>query len=239
MNPDLLIISATLPEICFFLSAHPPDSKKKTRTGLILFSGKLGHRTYDLVITGPGVFNTAHALTVYLEESAPALILQTGIAGVFRETGLGIGDVAIAAEEHYIHTGIATGSPVNAPLPFDLIESSPLSREGRYPFDPGLVETCYQKLSQEFVNKTSRVAKGPFITVSTLTSSFTQADLFYSSFSPIMEAMEGAASAHIATLYKIPMIEIRAASNFVGERDKTKWDMEKAAKHLGMSCALI
>ena len=54
-----------------------------------------------------------------------------------------------------------------------------------------------------------------------------------------MEAMEGAASAHVASLYKVPMIEIRVASNFVGERDKTKWDMEKAAKHLVMACALI
>lgn len=36
------------------------------------------------------------------------------------------------------------------------------------------------------------------------------------------EAMEGAAFAHIARLYKIPMVEIRAASNFVGERDKAK-----------------
>ena len=239
MNPDLLITSATLPEISFFLSAHPPDSKKKTLTGLIIFSGKLDHKAYDLVITGPGVFNTAHALTVYLEESTPGLILQTGIAGVFRETGLSIGDVAIALEEHYIHTGIATDTPFNAPLPFDLIESSPESREGRYPFDSGLVETCYKKLSQEFVNKKIRAAKGPFITVSTLTSSFKQANLLYSAFAPVMEAMEGAASAHIATLYKIPMIEIRAASNFAGERDKTKWDMGKAAEHLGIACALI
>ena len=120
-----------------------------------------------------------------------------------------------------------------------LEESTPESREGRYPFDPGLVETCYKKLSRELARKNIKVAKGPFITVSTLTSSFKQANLLYSVFAPVMEAMEGAASAHIATLYKIPMIEIRAASNFAGERDKTKWDMGKAAEHLGIACALI
>ncbi len=239
MNPDLLIVCATFFEISFFLSAYPPDSKRQTQTGLRVFSGKIHEKSYDLMITGPGVFNTAHALTVYLEQSLPALILQTGIAGVFRETGLSLGDVAIATEEHYIHTGIATDSPINALLPFDLIESFPLSREGRYSFDPVLAEACHGKMSREFAQKRIRVAKGPFITVSTLTSSFTQAELLYSSFSPVMEAMEGAASAHVAILYKVPMVEIRAASNFVGERDKTKWDMEKAAKHLGVACAAI
>ena len=239
MNPDLLIVCATVPEISIFLSAHPPDSKRKTRTGLLVFSGKIHHKSYDLMITGPGVFNAAHALTVYLEQSSCALILQTGIAGVFRETGLNIGDVAIATEEHYIHTGIATDSFANDPLPFDLIDSFPLSREGRYPFDPNRIETCYERLFRELAKNGIRVAQGPFITVSTLTASFRQASLLYAAFSPVMEAMEGAACAHIAKLYKIPMVEIRAASNFVGERDKGKWDMEKAADHLAMVCALI
>ena len=75
-----------------------------------------------------------------------------------------------------------------------LEESTPESREGRYPFDPGLVETCYKKLSRELARKNIKVAKGPFITVSTLTSSFKQANLLYSVFAPVMEAMEGSDS---------------------------------------------
>lgn len=239
MSPDFLILCATLPEMSYFLSAHPPESKKPTRTGLTVFSGSIHHKPYDLMITGPGVFNAVHALTVYLEQSLPSLILQTGIAGVFRETGLNIGDVAIATEEHYIHTGLATDSPVKVPLPFDLIESFPLTREGRYPFASDLVEPYYEKLSREFAFGKIRMAKGHFITVSAISASFKQASLIYSSFSPVMEAMEGAGSAHIAALYKIPMIEIRAASNFVGERDKGKWDMEKAAKNLEAVCVFI
>ena len=83
------------------------------------------------------------------------------------------------------------------------------------------------------------MVKGPFITVSTLTSSFDQAGRLHAALSPVMEAMEGAASAHIAALYKVPFIEVRAASNFTGERDKGKWDVEMAAKHLGEACAII
>ncbi len=189
------------------------------------------------MITGPGVFNAVHALTVYLEKTTPAMILQTGIAGVFRQTGLDIGDVAIATQEHYIHTGTRTDSLENDPLPFDLIDTNPLSRKGIYPFEQDRVDRTHEILFWICSANKINIVKGPFITVSSITSSVKQADGLYSAFSPVMEAMEGAASAHIAALYGIPMIEVRAASNFVGERDKSKWDIDLATKQLGLACA--
>ncbi len=234
MNPDLLILCATHFEISHFLSLCPDDSKRLTQTGLSIISGKIHHKTYDLMITGPGVFNAVHALTVYLEKSSPALILQTGIAGIFKETGCVIGDVAIATREHYVHTGVQTDSLENAPLPFDLIKDNPLSRKGIYPFEQDRVDHTHEILSRALSINQINIIKGPFITVSSITSSFEQASRLYSAFSPVMEAMEGAACSHIAVLYDIPVIEIRSASNFVGERDKSKWDIDLAIKHLGL-----
>jgi len=101
------------------------------------------------------------------------------------------------------------------------------------------VAACHERLSREFEHKGVRVARGPFITVSTLTSSLDQASRLHAALSPVMEAMEGAASAHIAALYKVPFIEVRAASNYTGERDKGKWDLERAAKHLGEAFTII
>jgi futalosine hydrolase len=109
----------------------------------------------------------------------------------------------------------------------------PSTRKGRYEFDPALVDRFYEHLSPILSKKSILVAKGRFITVSAITSSQIMASRIYSAFSsPLMEAMEGAAAAHIAALYKIPIIEIRAASNFVGERDKTKWEINKAVRHI-------
>ncbi|MBU8849187.1 MAG: futalosine hydrolase, partial [Desulfobacterales bacterium] len=161
---------------------------------------------------------------------------QAGIAGVFKETGLNIGDVAIATREHYIHTGVQTNSIKNAPLPFDLIKADPLSREGIYLFEQDRVDHANAILSQALATHKINITKGPFITVSSITSSLEQANRLYSTFFPVMEAMEGAACAHIAKLYDIPVIEIRSASNFVGERDKSKWDIGLAVKHLGLAC---
>ena len=239
MNPDLLILAATHFEISHFLTLYPGDSKQFTKTGLTIISGKVGHKTYDLLITGPGVFNAAHALTVYLEKSSPCLVLQTGIAGIFKQTGCNIGDVAIATREQYIHTGIQTVSIENDPLPFDLIDKNLPTRKGVYLFEQENVDHYHEILSRACLTKNINITKGPFITVSSITSSNKNADRLYSAFSPVMEAMEGAACAHIALQYDIPIIEVRSASNYVGERDKSKWDIELAAKQLGWVCACI
>ncbi|MBT3177248.1 MAG: futalosine hydrolase [Desulfobacula sp.] len=239
MNPDLLILAATYFEISHFLALHPGDSKYLTKTGLAIISGKVGPKTYDLLITGPGVFNAAHALTVYLEKSFPSLVLQTGIAGVFKQTGCNIGDVAIATQEQYIHTGIQTDSIENDPLPFDLIEQNLKTRKGIYSFDQDQVDHYHDILCRKGQSNKINITKGAFITVSSITSSGKHADRIYSAFSPVMEAMEGAACAHIALLYDIPIIEVRSASNYVGERDKSKWDIDLAAKQLGWVCGCV
>ena len=239
MNPDVLILSATPFEISDFLSRYPEDSKRFTRTGLTILSGRAHHKTYDVMITGPGVFNAAHGLTVYLETSSPALVLHTGIAGVFKQTGCATGDVAIATQEHYIHTGVQRNCLENDPLPFDLIDANPLTRKGVYSFDQDRVDHAHDILSRAFSASKINIIKGPFITVSSITSSFEHADKLYSIFSPVMEAMEGAACAHVAALYDLPIIEVRAASNRVGEKDKSKWDIELAVKKLGQACTYL
>lgn len=229
---DLLIVCATHTESAPFLARYPGESSTFGQTGLAASKGKIGEKTYDLLITGPGSFNAAHALTAYLEDSTPELIVQTGIAGVFKETGFKIGDLAVATREQYIHTGIETGSIRNQPLLFDLIENKPGTREGVYPFDYALVNKVYWAVSQEAENHDIGLGKGLFLTVSSITSSFETATRIYEEFSPVMEAMEGAASAHVASLYDVPMIEIRAASNYVGEKDRSKWDIDLAAEQL-------
>lgn len=239
MNPDFLILCATHSEISHFLSLCPGKPNRVTKTGLGILSGRIRHRTYNLMITGPGVFNAACAVTAYLEQTVPHMIVHVGIAGVFKGTGLRVGDVAVATQERYLHTGVQTEDVENDPLPFDLIARNPLSRKGIYPFETARVDLYHDKLVRAFSTHEIKVGKGLFITVSAITSSFERAGQLFNTFSPVMEAMEGSACAHAASLYQVPMIEIRSASNFVGERDKSKWDIDLAIKRLGVACASI
>jgi len=219
--------------------------KEKTLSGLTLYSGV----SFDCLISGPGVFNTAHALTAYLEHARPKLILDTGIAGIFdcpgsdtsgMAKGIGgtgrIGDIGIATREQYIHTGVGCHTPDASCLPFDLIENRSLTRQGIYPIDQGLLALYHGILTREFCDP---IVRGNFITVSSITASLDQGQKNHHLFSCVMEAMEGAAALHVAMLYHVPIIEIRAASNFVGERDKDKWDLPLACDRVRQICDLV
>jgi len=120
-----------------------------------------------------------------------------------------------------------------------LIEQNLKTRKGIYSFDQDQVDHYHDILCRKGQSNKINITKGAFITVSSITSSGKHADRIYSAFSPVMEAMEGAACAHIALLYDIPIIEVRSASNYVGERDKSKWDIDLAAKQLGWVCGCV
>jgi futalosine hydrolase len=247
-----LILCATEFEMARFLDGQKNLVKGKTPSGLIVYSGNSEETAFDCMISGPGVFNTAHALTVYLEHTRPTLVLDTGIAGGFAAFGsggddaggtgavdrepMGIGDIGIAVREQYIHTGVGCHTPNTACLPFDLIENQPLTRQGIYPADSGLSDLYHKIFTREIAGP---IVRGNFITVSSITASPDHAQKIYDRFSPAMEAMEGAAAFHVAALYNVPIIEIRAASNFVGERDKDRWNFPLACEKVRQICQIV
>jgi futalosine hydrolase len=54
-----------------------------------------------------------------------------------------------------------------------------------------------------------------------------------------IESMEGAALHYVALLENIPFLQIRSLSNFAGERDKSKWEMNKAISCLNLELQRI
>jgi futalosine hydrolase len=42
--------------------------------------------------------------------------------------------------------------------------------------------------------------------------------------------MEGAAVAHVALLYDIPLLEVRGISNMVEDRDLSRWDIPRSVE---------
>lgn len=241
MKNDILIISATPPEIAPLLNLSRVESETISESGRNIIQAEYKSQAFTIMITGPGIVNTAQALTSQIEKHRPGIIVQIGIAGIFRETGLRTGDIAIAESERYIHAGIEAGpsSPDLAPLPFDLISGSSLTRKGIFPVHPGLATASFKILSNHFSMEKLQVAKGPFITVSTITSSMESAEKLFSIFSPCMEAMEGASAAHVAAIYRIPFLEIRAGSNYVGKRDTSRWNIPLATERASLAAAAL
>ncbi|MDL1963246.1 MAG: futalosine hydrolase [Deltaproteobacteria bacterium] len=198
--------------------------------GRKITSGYIAGKPVRVLITGPGTVNTVQSLTAAIENARPSLIIQTGCAGAFRESGLNIGDIGIATEEIDIQLGIETEDsslPLNE-LPFSIIKSSNVDSKNRYSLDIELVNQALEILTKVFEGKSVQVVKGSFVTVSTITSTDSRAKDIYKQFSPCMECMEGAGAAHLAIHYDIPFLEIRSASNFVGKRDRNSWNLSLA-----------
>jgi futalosine hydrolase len=198
--------------------------------GRSIIAGNLTGIPVQILATGPGPVNTAQAITAAIENERPGLIIQTGCAGSFRASGLDIGDIGLATQEIDVQLGIEPESPDQPPddLPFDLAHASGLPLKNRYPLDPILVEKAFSYLNTGFAQTGIRIQKGTFVTVSTITATDQRSEMLSRSFSPSMESMEGAAGAYLSLHYDIPFLEIRSASNFVGNRNRESWNLPLA-----------
>ncbi|MDY0221060.1 MAG: futalosine hydrolase [Desulfobacterium sp.] len=235
MNPEVIILAATRMEIDPFIRLATIKKETLSPVGMPMIKLSAARQRILVMVTGPGLVNTAQALTMALERFKPRLVIQTGIAGVFEQAGLEPGDIGIAEWETYVHTGVENPQITQGvtPLPFDLIPGSPESRQGRFPVSQEHAEHALKVLKHGFSREKLTVMKAGIITVSTVTASNASAQRLFSNFhQPCMEAMEGAASAQVAALYKVDFMEIRAGSNRVGNRDNSLWQIPLAVTRL-------
>lgn len=54
-------------------------------------------------------------------------------------------------------------------------------------------------------------------------------------YDPTIESMEGAALHYVCREFNIPFIQLRAISNYVGERDKSNWKIQEAIENLNQT----
>ncbi len=229
---DILIAAAVHGEISNLLSKlkHP---LVKTIGGRYMACGELTQIKVRLLITGPGMINMAQALTAAIEHKKPKYVFHIGCAGGFHQAGVNVGDVGIASHEIDAQLGIEPQNPISFldPLPFPILQNQS-AISNIYPLCTKLSGIAFQQIQSAFSDQNTQVFKGPFITVSTITATNQRADKLFKQFSPIMEAMEGSAAAHVCLHYNIPLLEIRAASNLVGKRNRSTWNFETAFDHI-------
>ena len=173
----------------------------------------------DILITGVGTPATIYHLQKKLQQTDYDFVIQAGIAGSFtNELELGetvlikqdtFGD--LGAEEKRIYTPFFTSGLINGhEFPFAngwLINATPLPKH-----------TTLKSVKAVTINKVS--------------DSFLQKIQLTDAFDPQIETMEGAALHYVCLQEKISFMQIRSVSNFVGERDKSKWKIKEAFENL-------
>jgi futalosine hydrolase len=181
--------------------------------GALLRQRLSGRADVQVVITGVGPVNAAHAVTVAILLHHPSTIVVCGVGGAYPHSGLAVGDVVSASMECYGDLGAAS--------PNGFLDMQTLG----FPVVAG-PSPIYNDLPLQ-VFPTERQVK--FITVSTCTGTDAIARSIEQRTGGAVENMEGAAIAHVAHLHNVNVGEVRGISNIVTNRDTKTWKLKDAA----------
>ncbi len=225
----LLILASTLKEIDLLISQLREEKIINIGKKLV-YHGVLFNYEVQLLVTGIGVANAAHALTASICHKIPRLVWLIGCGGAYPESGLKIGDFALAEKEIWAEAGAYTEAGFR---PLNKIDLPYLVKDGVcfyncFPADEKLNNLVAKSIMPLLSN--SNLKTGPFLTVSATTGNQKRLSLLRGRFFGICENMEGAAIAQICTIYEIPFLELRCISNIVGGYDKENWEIDLASK---------
>ena len=206
---NCLVVAATPLEIKPFLDSYraAPD--------------RWGKLQVDVLITGIGLTASAYTYTRHLQVRKPGFAIQAGIAGCF-DTSVTLGTVFNVTKDCIADQGVLEAGQWQ-----DL-------------FGLGLVKQQQPPYQNKWLqNKTvpaglCKLKKVTGISVNQITASRQQARRIQDYYQPMVESMEGASFHYVSLMEKIPFLQLRAVSNYIGERNKKKWEIGKAVMQLNI-----
>jgi futalosine hydrolase len=173
----------------------------------------------DILVTGVGTPATIYHLQKRLHQMDYDFVIQAGIAGSF-STDIALAETVVVKQDTFGDLG-AEEKRIYTPF-----FSSGLINGHEFPFANGWLmnSTTLPK------NMELRAVKG--VTVNKVSDSFLQKVQLIDAFDAQVETMEGAALHYVCLQEEIPFLQIRSISNYVGERDKSKWNIKGSFENL-------
>jgi len=225
-----------------FESGEIFDSLKNISTAKIagknVYIGALSGHDILMLNTGIGKVNAAHSATCLIENYPVKGLINMGVGGAYPESGLKIGDIAIASKEIYGDEGVITSKGWESlkKIGIPLVSHGKKKYFNEFLLDKKLLKKGKDRIPPNPPLKKGgwgdfQIKSGPFVTVSSTTGTQKRAAELRKRFHAVCENMEGAAIAQVCAIYKIPMLEIRGISNIAGERDKRKWNLDLASEN--------
>lgn len=173
--------------------------------------------------SGVGMLASAVSLTKMLIEDKPDLVIQAGIAGCFDQK-MPLGKVVVVGDEMLADMGV--------------------EEDGRWKdiFDLKLEKSSYppferRKLPNPWVEKFNllKLSAVNGVTVNTITTGKEKIHQLVKKYDPVIESMEGAALHYACLQAGIPFLQVRALSNYIGERDKSNWLLKDSIVNLNQA----
>jgi futalosine hydrolase len=174
----------------------------------------------EILITGVGLVAATYSITQAILRKKPQFILQAGVAGCLDEH-LPLTKIVVVENEMTGDVGVLQQGHFHSLFDLGLLgQNDP-------PWTNGKLTNNVEAL------KSAGLTMVDGVTVNEITTS-PERIRHYRELGARIESMEGAALHYVALREKIPFLQIRSLSNFVGERDKGRWMMKEAINSLNL-----
>lgn len=170
--------------------------------------------------SGIGMLASSVSLMKMFTQETPTLIIQVGIAGCF-DKKIQLGKVFAVKDDFVGDLGVTENK--NWKDLFDL----KLDKPNDPPYEK-------KSLPNPWLNQFNllKLPTKKAVTVNTISTDKNKIQLYSGRYKAVLESMEGASLHYMGRDLTIPFIQIRAVSNYVGERDKSKWKIQEAIYNL-------
>jgi futalosine hydrolase len=211
MGKNILVVAATAKEINPFIEL--------TRTGDI--------NNADILISGIGLTASTYHLAKQFSLKKYDLVIQAGVAGCF-DLRIPLGAVVAVKQDAIADQSVVELERLKTLFDLNLVP------QDQYPYKKGwLINT-----NKGVLKKTKlKTIKG--ISVNQISTSKQMIKFYRDVFDPVTESMEGAALHYVCLMENVPFVQIRSISNYIGERNKKKWDMMDSIMNLNDSLMRI
>lgn len=201
----ILVCAATALEITPFLDKYNQSADKED---------------IDVLITGIGLTATTYNLTKYFSLKKSSLVIQAGVGGCF-DKNVSLGSVLAIKQETIADESVIELKSLKTLFDLQLVP------QNRFPYEKGWLVNP----NKDLLKKTKlKIVKG--VSVNEITTSKQKIEFYKKAFNPVVESMEGAALHYVCLMEKISFVEIRSVSNYIGERNKKKWNMKESIVNL-------
>ncbi|MFZ9387064.1 MAG: futalosine hydrolase [Chitinophagaceae bacterium] len=177
-----------------------------------------GH-SLDILITGIGLTATTYSLTRQLSLKRPDLVIQAGVGGCF-DNRIPLGSVLAVKKEAIADQSVIELNRLKSLFDLKLVP------QNKHPFHRGWLVNRDERLKLTGMKRVSGIS------VNEISTSPRKIAFYREYFNPVVESMEGAALHYVCLLEQVPFLQLRSISNYIGERNKKKWDLRDSITNL-------
>lgn len=167
----------------------------------------------DILVTGIGLTAATWHIARQLQLKKYDRVIQAGVAGCF-DTRIGLGAVLAVKQDTIADESVVELKKLKTLFDLKLVP------QNSHPYTKGWLINPDKDLLKKSGLKT---VKG--VSVNQISTDKKMIAFYQEHFSPVTESMEGAALHYCCLMTKTPFLQIRSISNYIGERNKKKWNM--------------